>query len=179
MLRISKLTDYATVVLAELAAPAGQPTPAEPAESEGGTECRSATHIAEATGLEPPTVAKVLKTLARSGLVESVRGVNGGYRLPHAPETVSVAAIIRAMEGPIALTECGLEPGLCTREHECDLRGNWQRIGETVEQALEALSLADLWSAPDPGLKLIQRFEAAGSARRGRDRQDMTRNETA
>ncbi|MDT8448870.1 MAG: SUF system Fe-S cluster assembly regulator [Wenzhouxiangellaceae bacterium] len=176
MLRISKLTDYATVVLAELAAPAESTTPAE---SGGGAECRSATHVAEATGLEPPTVAKVLKTLARSGLVESVRGVNGGYRLPHAPETVSVASIIRAMEGPIALTECGLEPGLCTREHECDLKGNWQRIGETVEQALEALSLADLTSAPDPGLKLVQRFGSDGGSGPGRDRRRINPNQTA
>jgi len=68
-----------------------------------------------------------------------------------------VAAIIRAMEGPIALTECGLEPGLCSREHDCNLKGNWQRIGETVEQALEALTLADLAAPRDPGLRLVTR----------------------
>lgn len=148
MLRIGKLTDYATVILAELAGDLGS--------------CRSAAHLAEATRLEPPTVAKVLKTLARSELVESVRGVRGGYRLQLAPENVSVAQIIRAMEGPIALTECGLEPGLCAREDECTLRGNWRRIGETVEQALESLSLADL-AAPEraAALKLITRVEPA------------------
>lgn len=153
MLRISKLTDYATVVLAEL--------------SEAPGSCRSAALLAEATRLEPPTVAKVLKTLARAGLVESVRGVNGGYRLRTAPDDVSVASIIRAMEGPIALTECGLEPGLCAREQECSLRGNWRRIGETVEQALEALSLADLSAPPSKSggaaLKLIARVESAPS----------------
>ncbi|MFU8878061.1 MAG: SUF system Fe-S cluster assembly regulator [Wenzhouxiangellaceae bacterium] len=143
MLRISKLTDYATVVMAELARDCGQ--------------CRSASQIAEATRLELPTVAKVLKTLARSGLIESVRGVNGGYCLPGSANDISVAAIIRAMEGPIALTECALEPGLCSREDECHLRGNWQRIGETVEQALEALSLADLAAPASPGLKLVTR----------------------
>ncbi|AKS42818.1 SUF system Fe-S cluster assembly regulator [Wenzhouxiangella marina] len=130
MLRISKLTDYATVLLAELAR---QPE-----------ACVAASVLAEATRLEVPTVAKVLKTLARADLVSSVRGVNGGYRLASAPEAVSVAAIVRAMEGPIALTECGLEPGLCAHESNCHLRGNWQRIGVAVEQALEALSLADL-----------------------------------
>jgi len=143
MLRIGKLTDYATVVLAELAEHPG--------------ECWSASQIAEATRLELPTVAKVLKTLAKSGLIESVRGVNGGYCLHHAAESVSVAAIIRAMEGPIALTECGLEPGLCAREHECSLKGNWKRIGETVEHALESLSLADLAGPGETDLWLVRR----------------------
>lgn len=141
MLRIGKLTDYATVVMAELARHAG--------------ECWSASQVAEATHLEPPTVAKVCKTLAKAGLIDSVRGVNGGYRLRRAADEVSVAAIIRAMEGPIALTECGLEPGRCTREHECDLKGNWRRIGETVERALEALTLADLAAPSGVDLRLV------------------------
>ena len=112
MLRIGKLTDYATVLMAELAEDIGT--------------CCSAAQLAEVTRLEPPTVAKVLKTLARSDLVESVRGVHGGYRLQRAADEISVAEIIRAMEGPIALTECDLEAGLCTRENDCSLRGNWR-----------------------------------------------------
>ncbi|MFO7763467.1 MAG: SUF system Fe-S cluster assembly regulator [Wenzhouxiangellaceae bacterium] len=143
MLRIGKLTDYATVVMAELAEHPG--------------ECWSASQVAEVTRLELPTVAKVLKTLAKSGLIDSVRGVNGGYRLHDPAESVSVAAIIRAMEGPIALTECALEPGRCSREHECSLKGNWKRIGETVEHALESLSLADLAAPGNPGLHLVTR----------------------
>lgn len=130
MLRISKLTDYATVLLAALVHRSG--------------ECVPARRLAEQTGLEPPTVAKVLKTLARAGLVTSVRGVNGGYTLAEPPEDISVAGIISAMEGPIALTECALEPGLCLHESDCSLRGNWQKIGRAVENALAGLSLADL-----------------------------------
>jgi FeS assembly SUF system regulator len=147
MLRIGKLTDYATVVMAQLSRHSG--------------ECWSASQVAEATRLEVPTVAKVLKMLAKADLIDSVRGVNGGYRLARGPERVTVASIIRAMEGPIALTECGLEPGLCSREHECDLRGNWQRIGETVERALEAMTLADLASPRGVSLRLVA---TAGSA---------------
>ena len=130
MLRISKLTDYATLLLGALARREGQ--------------CLPASVLAEETRLEPPTVAKVLKTLARSELVDSVRGVNGGYRLNLAADQISVAAIVRAMEGPIALTECSLEPGLCSHEASCQLSGNWRRIGEAVERTLESLSLADL-----------------------------------
>ncbi len=147
MLRISKLTDYATVVMAVLAQDSGQRLPASA--------------MAERTGLEMPTVAKVLKTLARAGLVESIRGAHGGYRLTDAPERIRVAAIIRAMEGPIALTECALEPGICHREHDCSLKGNWQRIGETVEAALEQLSLADLAAPRKPGLRIVNRTAAS------------------
>lgn len=146
MLRISKLTDYATVIMANLAEHPGQRCPAS--------------QVSEETRLETPTVSKVLKTLARAGLIESVRGVHGGYRLTAAPQQISVAAIIRAMEGPIALTECGLDAGVCSREHDCSLRGNWQRIGETVEQALESLTLADLAAPRKPRLKIVTRTEA-------------------
>ncbi len=135
MLRISKLTDYATVLLATMVS--------------DERACLPASQLAEASGLELPTVAKVMKTLARGGIVESVRGVHGGYRLVDEPTDISVAAIVRAMEGPIALTECSLESGLCIHESECHLRGNWQRIGQAVEQALEQLTLADL-AAPRP-----------------------------
>ncbi len=134
MLRISKLTDYATVLMAEMQSSLDEP--------------RSATVLADQARLELPTTAKVLKILAKSGLVRSIRGVNGGYQLVRPAREISIAAIIRAMEGPIALTECGLEPGTCPREQDCSLRSNWRRIGATVEQALDAMTLADL-AAPN------------------------------
>lgn len=140
MLRISKLTDYATVLMAALA--------------RREQDCVSASQLAEDTRLELPTTAKVLKTLAKSGLVRSVRGVNGGYQLAQAPEELSVASIVRAMEGPIALTECSLEQGLCAHESQCTLRGNWQRIGQAVEQALEGLTLSDLYQPVPSGTAL-------------------------
>ena len=132
MLRISKLTDYATVLLAELA------------RQKAWDERVSASQLADVTAIEPSTVAKVLKMLARAGLVRSVRGVNGGYQLVRAPSQTSVASIVSAMEGPIALTECGLEPGLCSHEAYCSLRSSWQKIGSAVEKALNELTLADL-----------------------------------
>jgi len=132
MLRISKLTDYATVLLAELARQQPWDTRA------------SASQLAEGTAIEPSTVAKVLKMLARGGLVRSIRGVNGGYQLTHSPQQTTVASIVTAMEGPIALTECGLEPGLCSHEAYCSLRSSWQKIGDAVERALNDLTLADL-----------------------------------
>lgn len=130
MLRIAKLTDYATVVLATLA--------------ESPCAHASAAELAARARLEPTTVSKVLKTLAQAGLVESRRGAAGGYRLARAPEAINVADVIIAMEGPIGLTECQLDVGLCHHEGHCGVRGNWQKIGLAVETALRSVSLADL-----------------------------------
>lgn len=130
MLRISKLTDYAILVMVELTA--------------SGEEVLSAQTLAERCGLEAPTVSKVLKSLARGGLVESFRGPSGGYRARHTPEEVSVASVIVAIEGPIAMTECSVHEGLCTVEASCSARDNWQKVSRAVAGALERISLADM-----------------------------------
>jgi Rrf2 family protein len=83
-------------------------------------------------------------------LVESFRGANGGYRVNRPAGDISVAEVIAAIEGPIAMTECSVEPGLCNVEDSCNLRGNWQRISIAVARALEDVSLAEM-SAPPPG----------------------------
>lgn len=130
MLRISKLTDYAILVMVELCA------------NPGGV--LSAQALAERCGLELPTVSKVLKTLGRSGLVSSQRGVNGGYRAAAGADGVSVADVISAMEGPIAMTECSVHEGLCSVEANCSARDNWQRVSQAVAGALQNISLADM-----------------------------------
>ena len=114
MLRISKLTDYGTVVLAELAA-----TP--------DTVC-SAADVAQATGIGLPTVSKLLKRLARADLVLSTRGVNGGYRLAREPREISAADVIDALEGPVSITECSSDDSNCDYEHVCNVGSAWQRI---------------------------------------------------
>lgn len=149
MLRISKLTDYATVVMAALAERPGERLPAS--------------RLAEITRLETPTVAKVLKALAAGDLVVSTRGVQGGYQLARPAADISVAAVIRAMEGPIALTECSLESGICSHEPKCRLRGNWQRIGQAVESVLERLSIVDI--TRDRTLELKLRTETTAETR--------------
>jgi FeS assembly SUF system regulator len=130
MLRISKLTDYAILVMVELC-------------MAGGTVL-SAQAMGQRLGLESPTVSKVLKLLARAGLVQSRRGANGGYSVDRDAGNISVAEIIAAIEGPIAMTECSVEVGLCSQEDNCGLRGNWQRISSAVAAALERVSLAEM-----------------------------------
>ena len=134
MLRVSKLTDYATVVMTVLAEAAG--------------DVLSAQALAERARLELPTVSKLLKQLGHAGLVESFRGVNGGYRIARAPESISVAEIVIAMEGPIGMTECSAHAGLCDHERHCGVRGNWQRINQAIEHALQSVTLADMLKPP-------------------------------
>jgi FeS assembly SUF system regulator len=141
MIRISKLTDYSVVVLSQLGRDNALHTVAS---------------LAEATGVPGPTVAKLLKPLAAAGLVASHRGVNGGYSLSHDPESISVAAIITALEGPIAVTECVTDAeSPCGVESLCPMRGNWEKINRAVRRALEEVSLADMaappWPLPPPG----------------------------
>jgi FeS assembly SUF system regulator len=129
MLRISKLTDYATVVMTGLA---------------DAGEVLSAQGLAERARLEPPTVAKVLKLLAHAGLVESFRGTRGGYRLAREPRAITVADIVAAIEGPFGMTECSVHKGQCDYEPHCGVRVNWRRISLAVESALRGVTLADM-----------------------------------
>src|SRR5688500_1563728 len=114
MLRVSKLTDYATVVMTALA--------------QAGDGVSSAQGLAEQAHLEPPTVSKVLKLLAQAGLVESFRGARGGYRLARDAHAISVAEIVAAIEGPFGMTECSVHQGQCDYEPHCGVRGNWRKI---------------------------------------------------
>ena len=136
MLRMSKLTDYGTLVLAQLAA------------QHGGVA--SAGQVADATHLGQPTVSKLLKCLTRAGLVVSARGVQGGYALARAPELISAAEIIDALEGPVAITECSSADGCCDLEEFCRVGRAWQRINSSIRLALQQVTLADLQTRPQP-----------------------------
>jgi len=107
-------------------------------------EVLNAHALAESSHLELPTVSKVLKLLVKTGLVDSYRGANGGYSIERAALDISVAEIIAAIEGPIAMTECSVEEGLCAQEAICSLRGNWQRISVAIANAMASVSLAEM-----------------------------------
>lgn len=139
MLRIAKLTDYAIVLLAHLARHAHvcvHPT----------------SELAEATSVPQPTVAKVMKALAKAELVVSVRGARGGYSLGRHPRDISVADVVAAVEGPVALTACSLAAGeSCADEGHCQLSGHWPPINAAVVRALEGVTLDDL-ARPAPSV---------------------------
>ena len=132
MFRITRQTDYGIVLLTHMAT--------RPVD-----EVHTAKDAARWSGLPLPMVSKILKTLARASILVSHRGVNGGYTLARRPREISVADVIAAMEGPIAMTECAeLGPGECVQEDVCRVRGNWQRINEAVRGALESISLEEM-----------------------------------
>ncbi len=89
-------------------------------------------------------MAKLLKRLLQAQLLASVRGSGGGYSLAHAPGAISVADVVSAIEGPVALTQCVHGQGDCALEQNCATRANWQVISHAVRVALEAVSLADM-----------------------------------
>jgi FeS assembly SUF system regulator len=134
MLRVTKLTDYATVVLTALAA--------------APDRVHCAADLAERAGLEVPTVAKVLKPLAQAGLVEGFRGAHGGYRLAREAARISLIEIVEAMEGPLAMTQCSLHADACGIEQSCGVRANWRRINDVVADALRGVTLTDMLAPP-------------------------------
>lgn len=148
MFRVSRLTDYATVVMTCIAAHPG--------------DVLSTAQIAEEAHLELPTVSKLLKSLGHAGLVESFRGVNGGYRLARPAQQISLAEIVEAIEGPLGMTECTLSEGQCEREAQCGVRGSWQRINHVLDNALRAMSLADMLHPAPPAAATVALTELKG-----------------
>ncbi len=131
MLRISRMTDYGTMILVHLA---GQ---------DEATHC-AASDVAAATHVALPTTQKLLKVLARAGLVAATRGAEGGYRLARPPAAISAAEIVDALEGPVAITECSTQDSQCELESLCVVSDAWQQINQAILGALEDVSLADL-----------------------------------
>ena len=130
MLRISKLADYGTVIMNFLAM--------EP------TTVFSANEIAQKVHIAVPTASKVLKKLVNANLVTSVRGAEGGYRLAHSPQEITIADVITALDGQPALTECNAVTKKCSKDSVCAIRDNWRLINKVVLTALNSLTLADM-----------------------------------
>ena len=131
MFRLNRLTDYAVVVMTWM--------------THRPRDVHTAPQIANDTGIPLPTVAKLLNVLARESLVLSHRGAAGGYTLGRSANEVSVAEIIQAMEGPIALTACVEGSGhSCEVECLCPMRGNWNQVNQAIHDALSEVTLADM-----------------------------------
>jgi FeS assembly SUF system regulator len=137
MIRLSRLTDYGIVLMAHLAG--------------AGEGPHAARDLAAETQLPLPAVSKLLKSLAREGLLTSSRGAKGGYRLARPAEQITVPEMIAALEGPIALTDCNLHDGACSQEPLCHVRTPWQRINRAMHDALSRIRLADLAALDAPG----------------------------
>jgi FeS assembly SUF system regulator len=153
MLRMSRLTDYATVLLAALAGEPGR--------------VQTAASLAEQTRLAAPTVCKLLKQLQRAALVTSTRGPRGGYQLARPAAQISAAAILDALEGPLALTDCSAGHGNCEIEDTCRVGRVWQRLNLAIRRSLYEVSLAQLagLDAAPARLPALEREMKAAAAR--------------
>jgi len=130
MFKVNKMTDYATVVLIAIAQV---------------REVQSTQRLATQTSIPLPTVAKLMKSLGRAGLVVSQRGASGGYVLGRPAAAISVADVIQAVEGPIALTACAdTSDEQCNIQTLCPVQGKWNRVNTAVRSALEEVTLADM-----------------------------------
>ena len=149
MIKLSRLADYSIVMMTQLAARPGA--------------LMQAPDMALMTGLPVPTVSKVMKKLAQSGLVDSHRGAKGGYALTRLAEDIPVTEIIAAVDGPIALTECTVpdESG-CEHETLCPTRTNWRKINDAVVGALREISLADMTPQMAPFVPPMFGIQPAG-----------------
>ncbi len=131
MLRLNRMTDYAILVLGALARRHG--------------ETLASGHLARVTKLAQPTVAKVLKMLLAAELVETQRGVRGGYRIKKILADISLVDIVEAMEGPIAVTDCiegARQP--CSASKCCCMRNHWNHVNLAIRRALMDVTLEDL-----------------------------------
>jgi FeS assembly SUF system regulator len=132
MIRLGKLTDYGLVLMSQIA-------------RHPQSELHTARDLAARCRLPLPTVSKLLKSLLQGGLLASHRGIKGGYSLARDPRLISVADIISALEGPLALTECNMDvAGLCDLEPSCPIKDNQRLINQVVRGALQKVMLWDL-----------------------------------
>lgn len=125
------MADYAVVILAEMV--------------RLDRDLCTAGKLASKTNLPEPTVAKVLKLLARGEIIVSTRGANGGYKLGRTADAISIASIVTALDGPIALTACieGSEE-CCTHFEGCPIKEQWAPVNNAMRAALENVSLAQM-----------------------------------
>ncbi|KAA5607079.1 SUF system Fe-S cluster assembly regulator [Roseospira marina] len=155
MFRINKLTDYAVVLLVDMART---------------QRVRAAHDIAAETGVPVPTVAKVMKALVRGGLVRSTRGASGGYVLARPADRIVMADMIEALEGPIAMTACvdHADDG-CEREGFCPMAGHWNRVNHAVRRALVGITLADVAGSCHPPVWANRASQGSGTSTGPRD----------
>ena len=131
MIRISRLADYAVMILASM--------------NEQPEALVTAGAVSGNTGLPEPTAAKVLKLLCKGGLLLSVRGAGGGYKLAGAAENITVAQIVTAVDGPVALTACvDAEVDCCDYQTCCPVKGRWDSVNDAVKNALDGVTLSDM-----------------------------------
>ena len=148
-MRLSHLADYAVVLMTAAA-------------RRSAGERLSATELSAETGVPLPTAQKLMGQLAASGLLSSARGASGGFALARPAHEISLADIVEAVEGPIAMTVCSEGRTDCALDAHCRVKPHMGVVGDAVRGALGAVSLAQLCSPAKAGAQ--ERASAADAA---------------
>ena len=134
MLKLTKKADYGLIALRHLASVPGATS--------------STKDIADTYHLPVPLLAKVLQKLTRAGILSSVAGTNGGYKLSRDPQRISALEVVRAIDGPVILTHCFTEHGVCDQSENCTVREPLRRVHEAILELLNRFTITELAESP-------------------------------
>lgn len=118
----------------------------------------SVREIAERQEISAKYLEQIMTPLRAAGLVESSRGLHGGYELARPPEEIRLLDIYRVLEGPVGPVDCVEEPGSCPLEQVCPARETWMEIKESIAEVLETTTLQDLAEKTERRIKAAARM---------------------
>ena len=142
MLKLTKKADYGLIALKHLAVNSGEAS-------------ASAKAIAECYGIPLPLLAKILQKLTKLGMLQSVAGTNGGYRLARSATSITALEVIRAIDGPIILTNCFTAHGECDQSEKCNVREPLRKVHEGILNLLNTITISDM-SKDEPTEALLR-----------------------
>ena len=153
MLKLTKKADYGLIALKHLAV--------HQAGGQSGARSCSAKDIAESYGIPLPLLSKILQKLAKAGFLRSAHGTNGGYLLARDPRDITALEVIRLIDGPIFLTSCFTEHGMCTHSERCSVREPLRKVHEGILRLLTNITILDMTQDDQPavGIPPAQLFE--------------------
>ena len=136
MLKLTKKADYALMAMKHFA-------------EHGGRKSLSAKDVAEAYGIPPEALAKILQTLAKAGLLNSQHGIRGGYTLARDAHQISAFEVIRAIDGPLFITSCITVRGECGQSGRCTIREPLRKVNQSIEDVLKRIKISHMREEPE------------------------------
>jgi Rrf2 family protein len=136
VLKLTKKADYALMAMKHLAE-----------NAELGSH--SAKDVADAFGIPPEALAKILQRLAKAGLLHSQHGIKGGYTLARAAHTISAFEVIQAIDGPLFITSCVTVRGECDQTDRCNIREPLRKVNESIEAVLRRIKISHMREEAD------------------------------
>lgn len=143
MLKLTKKADYGLMAMRHLAEHADQGA------------C-SAKDVADSYGIPQEALAKILQRLAKAGLLHSQHGINGGYTLARAPETISAFEVIRAIDGPLFITSCVTVRGECDQTDRCNIREPLRKVNSSIEEVLRRIKISEMSDMKDSSEEAVE-----------------------